>query len=543
MAVRSVGELFDLQLIWLRLAIAALAALLFALLGWLSRQEPRRSFGRARGVALGLLGVLALAAFSANYNLFLWPRLHGIHTHDVFHYYVGAKYFPELGYFDLYRCSLAVEGQTTPNARAAAAAVESDTPVRDLRAQRLATAAELRPAGARCDGRFEAGRWASFERDVRWFQSRLRARKWKNVLADHGFNPSPVWTLFGRPLAEAVPAESRAMRWVVRIDMLLLLAAFAAVGRVFGFSGLCMVVIAWGTNPLSRYQWVGDAFLRFPWWAASLFGLCFLKQRRSSVAGGFLALASLLRLFPVFQLVCVAVHAVREGWPQRAIRPQAVRLAAGATVTAVVLALAGLALNGRGFAAYQEFAENIVPHSEILAWSSVGLVPLLGFSPLDGSAKGAAVTEEDIQRAKLARVESRWYLHWPLLALFGVLLFRALGRCEAWEAAALGVVPALLLTSMVSYYVAAVAPLGLLAARRPRIGIALMLALVAWCASAIAFYSERLEFVVSSAIALVFVFYALLEMQWPAAAAPGAATSQPENGPENELGNGSARDG
>ena len=113
-------------------------------------------------------------------------------------------------------------------------------------------------------------------------------------------------------------------------------------------------------------------------------------------------------------------------------------------------------------------------------------------------------------------LQERWYLHWPVLALFGVLLFRALGRCEAWEAVALGVAPALLLTHVVSYYAIVVA-LALLAARRPRIGIAVMLALVGWCASAIVFYADRLEFVFSSAIALALLLYTLLEMQWPPA--------------------------
>ena len=511
---RSDGELFDLELIWLRLAIAGFAALLLALLLGSSRPGRRGAVGKARGVAVALLGVLAVSAFATNYNLFLWPRAHGMHAHDVFHYYVGAKYFPELGYFDLYRCSLAVEGQTTPGAKDAVAAVRPGTPVRNLRSGRLEIAAALLPSGPRCDGLFDSERWSSFERDVRWFQSRLRARKWKNLLTDHGFNPSPVWTLIGRPLAELIPAKAIPMRLAVRIDLLLLVAAFAAVGWAFGFTGLCTAVIAWGTNPLSRYQWVGDVFLRHPWLAAGLLGICFLRQRRSAVAGALLALASLLRVFPVFQLACFGVYAVREGWTRRALAPESVRVAAGALAAAGVLIVGGLAVSGRGVSVYEEFFENIVPHSEIFTWSSVGLQPLLAFSPEHGLRNSAADTQESVQLAKRASLESRWVLRWSALALFGVLLFRALGRCQAWEAAALGVVPVLLFTNIQSYYASGIVSLALLATRRPRIGIALMIALVACCASSLVFYADRLEFVYSSAILLALMLYALLEMQW-----------------------------
>lgn len=529
-AERSVGELLDLDLLRLRLVIAGLAALVLGGLAWLSSSRRTTAHRKARGAALGLLGVLALAAFAANYNLFMWRRQYGIHVHEVFHYYVGAKYFPELGYFDLYRCSLAVRGQTTPQSIAVVDAVKPKTQVRDLRALRLSTAEEIRAKGPRCDGLFDAERWASFERDVRWFQSRFRPPGWQLLLSDHGFNPSPVWTLIGRPLAEVIPAESLPLRFAVRIDLVLLVVAFAAVGWAFGFTALCTVVIAWGANPLSRYPWVGDAFLRYPWLAAGLLGLCLLKRGHSATGGGLLGLASLLRLFPGFQLVCLALHGFLRGWPRRGRAPEVGRTLAGALAVGLVLIGMAAALNGRGLAAHQEFVENIVPHSEILAWNSVGLRPLLAFSSQQG-ATPETNTEAAIQQAKSDLLASRWYLYWPALALFGLLLLRALATCEAWEAAALGVVPPLLLTNIASYYVVSFVALALLAHRRPRIGIALMLGLVGWCTSTITFYLDRLDYIASSAIALIVILYALIEMQWPARPRRAASSGVSEVGP------------
>ena len=94
----------DVNITLLRLAVATAGVLLLGYAQHLVRRGRPRHRLRERRIALGCLAALA---FGAGQNFFVWSRELGFHIHDVYHYYLGAKYFPELGYHDLYRCSLA----------------------------------------------------------------------------------------------------------------------------------------------------------------------------------------------------------------------------------------------------------------------------------------------------------------------------------------------------------------------------------------------------------------------------------------------------
>ena len=518
----SPGESFDRQLLQLRVVIAALTAALLGIGFWLDRH----SAGRYRRVRGALLAIFAVTAFCANYNFFLWPHRGGVHGHDVFHYYLGAKYFPELGYYDLYRCTVAADAESRPGAWKEGA-------VRDLRSNRVRPVAEMKPTQPRCDGVFSPERWVEFSDDVRWFHGRLPGPRWDRVLVDLGYNPSPVWTLIGRPVAEAVSVDGRMLRFVAKLDLLILVAMFAVVGWCFGFPVMCLTVIFWATNPLSRYQWIGDSLLRYPWLATSLVGICLLYRSRDAAAGACLATATLLRLFPGFQIATYAVHQGREAWRRRQWSPRTSRFAAGAVGMSLVLIVLSLGVTQRGFDAYASFGQNITRHAQLVGSNSVGLRPLLSFSSEDAEARLQSsdrfVAPWLGQERKRDTFASRRWVYAGILAVFGLLLWRTLGRCQAWEAAALGVVPALLLPKMSCYYLAAMVVMALLSARRPRIAIATLFALVAWGIGSLYFFGEELQYVMASVVALALVFYVLIEMQFegrheavPPIASPGS---------------------
>ena len=125
-----------------------------------------------------------------------------IHLHDVAHYYLGAKYFPELGYQRLYTAMLRAEAEKYENH------------FRSLEARDLETngLVDIRALLARSDpvkARFSAERWAAFQEDVAFFRGWMK-KQWGEVLRDHGFNPPPLWPLLGGALANLVPAGSHA---------------------------------------------------------------------------------------------------------------------------------------------------------------------------------------------------------------------------------------------------------------------------------------------------------------------------------------------
>jgi len=117
----------------------------------------------SRPVAVAALaaGLLAYPNFGAFH-----PTQIGrvVHFWDAFHYFMGAKYLPELGYSRLYEATI-VAGHEL-------GAFPSAAYIRDL------TTYELRASSTidadRVRSHFSAGRWRAFKRDLVFFQRHIR---------------------------------------------------------------------------------------------------------------------------------------------------------------------------------------------------------------------------------------------------------------------------------------------------------------------------------------------------------------------------------
>src|SRR5262249_46933534 len=135
------------------------------LLGFVAVQRTR---GRAPGrVADGLLGALGALAAACWWNLGSFHHPGFGHASETYHYLVGAKYFPELGYANLYRCTAIADAESGRRAE-----VEGRY-ARDLDTHLLVPAAELLREPERCKERFSPERWRAFRRDVAAFRGRL----------------------------------------------------------------------------------------------------------------------------------------------------------------------------------------------------------------------------------------------------------------------------------------------------------------------------------------------------------------------------------
>ncbi len=111
----------------------------------------------------------------------------------VFHYYLGAKYFNEIGPFDLYSCALAADSEH--------AVWDATTLVRDLHSYTLVPAWTLSCPRAP----FTAERWHAFTHDVALLTDTDTAAAFAGAVTDKGYNASPFFSsVFGR-IAAAVP--------------------------------------------------------------------------------------------------------------------------------------------------------------------------------------------------------------------------------------------------------------------------------------------------------------------------------------------------
>jgi len=457
------------------------------------------------GALLGL-GLLAAACW---WNLFQFNYPIFGHPSETYHYYLGSKYFRELGYTRLYRCTAIADAEWGWRKQVA------HRYIRDLETNNVELAGSLLEHPEACKQHFTPERWRSFSRDVAWFRKQLPRGRWQRTQTDHGYNGTPAWGLFGGLLARTGPATDRQILALRLIDPLLLLLTWAAVGWTFGWRVLCVALLYWGTNYPAQYGWVGGSYLRQVEFAAVLLGICLMRRQRMTAAGFLLVLAALVRIYPALLLAGPGLQAAgamirrRRLWLSAAHRRL---LLGGLLALATVLPLS--ALSSGGFGAWLQFAEN----SRVLLGTPLrnhmGLRTLLSYDPQAPSRVTRDTRLADPyapwkQAREQAFARHRWFFG-ALVAGFTLLLAAAVRRQPEWVAVVLatGLVP--VAAELTCYYSAILAAFALLWRRHPAPGAALVgLSAAGWLlAERFLFYDEIFTWI--SLATLAFVLFATL---------------------------------
>jgi hypothetical protein len=497
----------------LSLVRAGIALAGFAVFGWGIWLARRGRGERLLGVRLALLCTLAVASFAAYYNFFGLHHPGGFKSADVYHYYMGSKYFGELGYFELYPCTLAAlvdAGRLDP----------LQLPdVRDQRTLRVQSPEVTRAALARCPERFAAERWGEFKRDVAFFRPRLLGGSWTHLLIDHGYNPTPVWSFVGGLFSGHIAADSAVFPRLIQIDRVLAIAIAMCIAWAFGLEAACLAALVWGASPLWSYNWIGDAFLRNLWLFSTVAGLCLLERGRHFGGGAWLATAAWLRVFPGLFAAGFLAHGLahafrwRSGRDAQAVPVALRRLVAGAALASLVLLAGSLFGTGRGPGAWLEFREKMGAVVSEAGVNKIGLSALA--NELVRRATTFEVTTPEGAVVKLPKpalvVVGAVRTLQTLIVLLGLAAFwRALGRVRGAEAAMLAFALLPLLTSPMNYYYPLVLAAAMLAPRRPWIGAALALALLGWIAGDQIWFLEDARYLVWDAVAIAFSLAVLL---------------------------------
>jgi hypothetical protein len=452
----------------LKAALATAAAGLLALrllpLAWPERPGLRRAWD----AALLLAGLLGAAAWT-NWGQFHYPGFG--HPSETFHYYMGAKYYRELGHTRLYACVAVAEAEAgVPDV--------ADRYLRDLESNTVVPARTVLDDPGACTRHFDAARWQAFRADVAWFRDRPTPRRWRLMQNDHGYNATPVWGWIGGALADTGPAGDGRILALRLLDPLLLLAAWGASARVFGWRPVCVALVFFGTSYASQYGWTGGGYLRQVELAAILFGLCLLRRERSLAGGFLLGLAALFRVYPALLFAGPALQVVRASFRARrlVLDPAQRRLALGALLAlALALPLAGWSTGG--VSAWRDFARNSRVLLDTPLRNHMGLRTFLSHDAgLRADRLADPALDDPYAPWKQARQQAfarRQPLFVALVAGFVVLLGAAVAGQPLWVAVVLsaGLLPVAL--ELTSYYAALLAVFGLLAARAPPVGVAL----------------------------------------------------------------------
>ncbi len=318
--------------------------------------------------------VLTVVSFLLYFDFFnpntRYPKYY--HRHELYHYYLGSKYFSEVGYDRLYTCTAIAEVELGRGAQI------RKREIRDLSAKNLivpTTETYIFSDPGQCKNHFEPARWDAFKADIAWFEQSSRGEYWENMLKDHGYNPPPVWTMTGKFVSSFAPAGDTFFKLLALIDISLQLGAVLLLNWAFGWRVMAAATIFWGCNAPANFYWTGGAFLRQDWIFFIIAAVCLLRKRKFALAGAALTWASLLRIFPVALFGGIGLIMIFNLLRTRRVHRDHLRFVTGVLVALAVLVPTSMAVTGPH--AYKDFAAHIGLHKDTPLTNHMGLETML----------------------------------------------------------------------------------------------------------------------------------------------------------------------
>lgn len=393
-----------------------------------------------------------------------------LHFHEFVHYYMGPKYFREVGYLGLYDCIALADREI---------ADEDHTParisgwIRDL--DDVLTDKPYARALADCKEqqlpRFSAERWARFKADVRDLARLVDDGAWPSVVFDAGFNPPPSLVVVTSAVTNLIPIRAGATDTYLiatTLDFVLLFACLLAFRWAFGQTAAAVFAIFFGATFISHYTWNGGSVLRYTWFASIVFGLVALKRERWALAGALLGAATCDRLFPAGfaagAMLPIAARALKEP-AQRLILK---RFTIGFAATCAVLFLVSCVVFDA--ASWRTFFVRVIRHGDVYYVMHIGLKKVLTYR--DWVPAKNFHGHEGLVRFRdwNLRLRETWSamkpIVLPLQALFAAATAWAAMRRRPWEAAMLGGIVFMFVFNLpANYYYVIVTPLPALVLR------------------------------------------------------------------------------
>ena len=444
-----------------------------------------------RNVRDRLLVLVGVLSFFAYFNFGKFHFGNYIHFWDTYHYYVGSKYFKELGYDRLYECSSLADSED-PNLRRR---VELRK-IMNLRTNVLGSTAELLAHPENCKSHFTPERWAAFKKDIEFFRNRQGVKRWEESQTDHGFNATPVWNILGTTLASLSPASITQMWALTLIDPFFIFGIAGMIWWAFGWRTLCVALAVFATNFPSRFYWTGGAYLRWDWLFHMTAGVCFAKKGKPVVGGFLMMYSGLLRVFPVFLFVgptFVVLQQLldqtkgRQWWQRlpprqlpamiRKVDRLHLRLLLGGMLAVATLVPLSIPISG-GAGAYKAFLKNSEKHTSTPLTNYMGWRTVMSFK--DTEATYLLRTDrledpwKDWKDARLRTFHQREWLYWAGVLAFFALLWAAVRGFEAWESAALSAILIAVIPELTCYYYSFLIVPALLWSKRQEVGLALL---------------------------------------------------------------------
>lgn len=369
------------------------------------------------GLAVFLFYAL-LAVYSNPLRLLFTSDEGYIRTYNIYHYYLGAKYFDELRYTHLYSCSLAADS-VPPEVWA------QDIPVRNLATYEILPREEIEGCPVEA---FSEARWREFRQDLHYLTKKQDTVFWLDAVIDKGFNQTPFWTFVARACTNLIPLNGGlGGRILFHFDILLVAFSLALVAKATDARSALLLGIGIVTYFGTYHRLLGN-FLQYTWLALLLGAISLWKLKRDALSAFCFSLAGMLHGFPFLLLSGFAARTAQRWLARRRhdgaeLRREAAYLA---FVAGTAVFLAALCTPFLGIKAWLQFFRNITLHSRELVAEpfNIGLKNLIATSGSENLFSHPYSYSENRAgtRAAMRYFEEHHGLY-VLLAAAGVALF------------------------------------------------------------------------------------------------------------------------
>jgi len=308
-----------------------------------------------------ILIIISLGIRSGYVNIS--DSINNIGIWDITHYYLGAKYFKELKYNNLYNCILKHEIEKGRQKEL------DNAVIRNLDNYKVSSIQSFSSTN-KCEGLFTQNRWEKFGHDVDGLRRLFINRKLPDILVDHGYNGTPILTETIDLLVSHIPVSFRNLSLLGCIDDFLVITAILAIWWGFGATPavLCAVFICFGEY--WNYNWIGGALLRFFWLTALCLSVACFKKKKWFYGGLFLAISAVYRLFPFVFMAGIGISILRSFWLRKEVHKHILIILG----LAIPILLAGILPSLKyGPQTYKRFIINSELHAQELSDNINGL--------------------------------------------------------------------------------------------------------------------------------------------------------------------------
>ncbi len=412
---------------------------------WLGGALYERAKERRMPAFTAIIAGIALASIALQSGHYLHLSMGGarVRAWNVYHYYLGSKYFEELGYHDLYAATLKADDEWIEAkedlSKQERRRLRKQRTLKDFKAvERVRDMHDYQvkrreQVVAEYDrSRFSDERWEEFGKDSRWIRTWLSPKVWPSVFIDLGYNPAPPWTVMGTPLANLISIRGPAGTLIVNSDVPMYVFTLLVCLWAFGIRTTSAMVIWLHTIQFNEARWTGG-FFQYDWLDSCLLALAFYRRGWYGTSGVALSWGAMTRVFPGFLVFPIFVKllwdVVRggdheddpdavpwlpsgtgDGVIHRLVRraPRRRWAFASAFTSACLLLFAASHFTGQGAGTWSSWVDKIGRHSESHATTStqrIGVARMALHSPRDRNfwARTGGARDQLMERTKTKR--------------------------------------------------------------------------------------------------------------------------------------------